>query len=160
MGHTSGKQDLAAAMLIAAVAFFCWFWVRAGSAGAIADAGGVTHATMPSIYAAALLILASLLAVHALIRIRREDDRSRQPEDATAQTAPAVSAYRFVGTVAALLVYAGFLGQVPLSILTVGFLFFLFWLYGHRRWLTMAVAAIIGGAAIDVLFIRVLHVPL
>lgn len=160
MGRSSGKQDLAAAAVLAAIALFAWFWIRSGSTIVIAGSGGVTHATMPSIYAAVLLVLSALLAVHALIRIRRDDIPSGQATVPLEEPTKAANAVRFVGTVIALLVYAALLGNAPLSLLTMGFLFGMFWLYGHRRLVPTAIVAVIGGLAIDLLFIRALHLPL
>lgn len=158
MDRTSGKQDLAAAALLAAVSLFAWFWIRSGSSTVIAG-DGITHVTMPSIYAAALLTLSALLAIHALLRLRREDVQSGRGASSEPPAASA-SAWRFLGTVAGLLVYAGLLNRAPLSILTMAFLFAMFWLYGHRRLLPTAIVAVIGGLAVDVIFLRFLHLPL
>lgn len=160
MGRTSGKQDLAAAVLLAALALFVWFWIRSASATVVVGSGGVTFATMPSIYAAALLILSALLGVQALIRIRQGEVDSSGGAGTPERLKKVTNALRFFGTIAALLAYAALLNRLPLAPLTMVFLFGMFWLYGHRRWLPTAVVAIIGGLAVDALFIRALQLPL
>lgn len=147
-------QDLVLAAILAAIALFVLVDMG-GSAGTnIVRGGEVTHATLPMFYAGVLLLLTLLLALKALIRLRRPDG-----SEPAFSLAPAVW-LRIAGTLACLVGYVLLLKLVPFIVLTAAFLALLFILYGHRALLPIALVSIIGAVALDALFIRILHLPI
>jgi hypothetical protein len=59
-----------------------------------------------------------------------------------------------------MIVFAFALPLLPFWPLSAAMLAALFVLYGHRSWVTIALVAGIGSLMMDVLFIRILNLPL
>lgn len=147
-------QDLILAAILVAISLFVLIDMGSSAGTNIVSGGEVTHSTLPIVYAGILLILTFLLAVKAVIHLRRPE--TKEP---AFSLAPAVW-LRIAGTLAGLLAYVLLLKIVPFIVLTAAFLAVLFVFYGHRKPLPIAVTAIVGAVALDALFIRVLHLPI
>lgn len=148
-------QDLAVAAVLTAIGVFVIYDMSSSSSTNIVRAGEVTYTTLPLLYAGILLLLTLLLAVKAAVRLRRPDADG----GAGFALAPAVW-LRIGGTLVLLLGYVLLLKSLPFILLTAGFLGLLFILYGHRRPLPIFAVAATGAAALDALFVRILHLPI
>ncbi len=133
----------------------------------ISGAGVLTFATLPSIYAGALIALSALLALNAFrscIRTgwRKAADAVVAPSsdaDAKGPTQKTILS-RTVATLLLLIVYALLLQYVHFMVLTTLFLAVLFVVLGQRSWLWVPLIAVLGGAGFYALFIWGLNLPI
>ena len=165
----SGKAqwDLIAAGLLLALAVFVLVRTSIGFGAPFADAGGIFPETLPRVYGVALLVLALILGVEAWNRRNDPPAGTGTGEDASADASEEDSPFssslpwgRLLGTLAAVVVYAIVLPMAPFLPITAAFLASLFFLYGHRNYVSLGLVALIGALAMDVLFIRILSLPL
>lgn len=147
-------QDIIVAAVLAALAAFVLFTMSGRTSTNIVKAGEVTATTLPLLYGAILLFLTAVLAGKALYNLRRPGKKT------TAFSHPPKVWARIAGTLILLTAYVALLKEVPFLPLTAVFLAAMFVLYGHRRWLPIALVAGIGAVALDVLFIRILSLPI
>jgi hypothetical protein len=162
------KWDIVAAGIIFALAVFVLVSTYIGFGSAFADAGGVFPETLPRVYGIALLVFSVILAVEAWSR-RNMSSAPVESDDPDGESEPPVNAApfsmdlpwgRILGTLAAMIVFAFALPLLPFWPLSAAMLAALFVLYGHRSWVTIALVAGIGSLMMDVLFIRILNLPL
>lgn len=135
----------------------------------IRGAEALTFATLPTIYGAALVGLATLYFLGAAIGLLR-DRRTARPQVAAPKAVPAAEegevvpartvAVRTWTTLALLIAYAALLEVLPFFPITAAFLFLLFWLYGQRSPVKTGAIALLGGGAFYLLFIQILNLPI
>lgn len=162
------KWDIVAAGIMFALAVFVLVSTFIGFGSAFADAGGVFPETLPRVYGIALLVLSAVLGFEAWLRRNLapgpvETDNSKAEAVPPADYSPFPKNFpwgRIFGTLAAIIAYAIALPLVPFLPLTAVLLAALFVLYGHRSVVSIALVAGIGSLLMDVLFIRVLNLPL
>ena len=151
MGRPARRDLVTAVVLVAVGAFIIWK-SQAAADVAFVDAGGVTPGTLPTIYAAILVALSGLMGWQAL--------RGRAVGKEAVFRLPRRVWGRILGTLALLIAYALLLPVVPFAALTFVFLAGLFLLYGHRRPVTVLATAVLGTAALELVFIHLLGLPI
>jgi Tripartite tricarboxylate transporter TctB family len=152
--NRSASQDAVVALFLAAFGVFVLVDMGMARGANIVGAGGVTFATLPMLYAGLLLLLSALMLVGAIVRLRRE------PDGKIAFVLAPVVWVRIGSTIGLCLLFALLLNRVPFMLLTAVFLFLLFLAYGHRKFQSALVVAVVGAIGLDALFLRILHLPL
>lgn len=149
----SARRDLISAIGLALIAGYVVWRSWTSDSAAFADAGGITPGTLPGLYGLLLMALAGLLALNAF--------RTRRGPDAPSGFALTRTAWlRIAASLVFLTGYALLLPVVPFFVLTAAFLALMFVVYGHRRPAPVLAVALIGAGALDLLFLRVLQLPL
>lgn len=164
---SKSKWDLVAAGGILLLALFVLIRTQIGFGASFSDAGGIYPETLPRVYGIALLIMGLILAIEAWNRRNNPPAEPEIGEDcgevAMVDPNPFSTSLpwgRIAGTLAALILYVFLLPLAPFLLITTVFLVALFVLYGHRAPFPIALAAFIGALAMEVLFIRILSLPL
>jgi hypothetical protein len=128
----------------------------------------VDHATLPKIWGVVLVVLVALWMVRTAFELRdvsREmRARGMRPREMRLQymfpDLPKTLALRMLITVAALVVYAGFLEVVPFALSTGVFLFVLLLAFGQPISKVMIGLSVGGGIGFHLLFVTALKLPL
>lgn len=144
------RADCVAALVLAGIGLFVVVQSWTSASGVFVKAGGVTAWTLPGIYGAILVVLSLLLLAKSLLgpAVRSDFNLDRR------------AWVRVVGTVAVAVLYAFALSAVPFFVATAAVLAALFVLYGRRNLPAVAATALVGAGVLDVLFIRLLKLPL
>ncbi len=117
-------------------------------------------ATLPRLYGLLLLGLSVLLAATSLVRKRREMRSGAALGRAPSPLSNPVVLGRAAGTVVLTALYVVGLERLQFFPVTAVFLAAMFLLYGRRPLWGVGLAALLGAAALDVVFIRVINLPL
>lgn len=117
-------------------------------------------ATLPRIYALMLTGLSLLLAGSALFNARKKEGTEAASSRARSPHLNPVVLGRAVGTVALTVLYVLGIESLPFFPVTAMFLAVTFILYGRRPFWGVAVVALLGSAALDVVFVRIINLPL
>ncbi len=120
----------------------------------------VGFATLPRLYALLLVALSILLGASALIRNRKEARGLIAPDEVHSVLADRTVVLRMVGAVVLLILYVIGLESFSFLPLTIAFLAAMFLLYGRRPLWAVGLVAVLGGLALDIVFIRIIDLPL
>lgn len=120
----------------------------------------VGFATLPRLYASLLIGLGALLGGNSLIEMHRDARAGRAPLRNRSPLADRTVLLRTVGTVALLVLYVIGLEHTAFFPATTVFLGVMFLIYGRAPLWRVLLVAILGAAALDVLFIQVINLPL
>ena len=155
------RWDIVAATIIGAIAIFVLATTYVGFGAPFADAGGIYPETLPRVYGYALLLLSLVLAFEAWSQ--RKAPLSGDADETEKDASPFPRDFpwgRVAGTLGLTVIFAYCLPLLPFFPLAAVFLASLFVLYGHRAPVNIGLVSLIGAAAMDVLFIRILNLPL
>lgn len=160
-------KDLALGCFLLIVGIFAFISVNATEQTRISSGKAITYATMPSIWAGLLTLLALLFMANALLEILAERQQRNEGEGISHPRAmewfsgeKRIVIVRTTGTLALLLIYIMLLLHVNFAVLTTAFLFLMFYLYGQTSVIQNAFIAICGGLGFYLLFIYFLKIPL
>jgi hypothetical protein len=162
-GTVAAKRDAVVSAVLIVVGLAAIFRINTVGTSRAVVTQSLTHASLPTLYASLLVLLSAVMLIGALrVLLRRpigaRDDALRPSEGGTA-TDHSSFLVRWLGTLAALVVFALLLPHVPFLLLTTVFLASLFWLFGRTGLVKVAAASIIGGSAFYLLFVVFLRLP-
>ena len=157
---SDSTKDFVLAMVLLALSVLALAVLARTRSGGEDVANVVGFATLPRLYALLLAGLSILLAAGALIRNRREARGLIERGEIHSVLADRTVLMRMVGAVGLLVLYV--IGLQYLSFLptTIVFLAAMFLLYGRRPLWAVGLVAVLGGAALDIVFIRIIDLPL
>lgn len=144
------RVESLAALVLTGIGVFVVATSWSSASGVFVKAGGITAWTLPGIYGAILVGLALLLLTKALLRHGGDAGRTLDRR----------GWLRVVGTLIAAVAYGMALTEVPFFLSTAVLLAALFVLYGRRQVVPIVVTALVGAGVLDVLFIRLLNLPI
>lgn len=155
----STKDSILAAVLIALGigALIVLAHTRSGGTD-VADVVG--FATLPRLYAGLLVGLGGVLAASSLIKRLREARGHSAVHRIRSPLADPTVLVRTFGSIVLLVLYVLGLQQFSFFPVTAIFLAVMFFLYGRGPIWRVLLVAVIGAAALDVLFIRIIDLPL
>lgn len=158
MPDTTKDCVLAAALIaLGAGALVVLAHTRSGGAN-VADVVG--FATLPRLYAGLLIGLGALLGANALLKALRQRAAGAAAARSRSSLADPKVLLRTVGALALLVLYVIGLERFDFLAVTAAFLAAMFLLYGRGPlWRVLLIAAV-GAAALDVLFVRIIDLPL
>jgi len=150
--------------------FLAAFFIALGSAALIVLAhthsGGANVAdvvgfgTLPRLYAGLLVGLGALLAGSSLIKLLQEARGRAAVLRIRSPLADPTVLMRTLGSMVLLVLYVLGLQQFTFFPVTAVFLAVMFFLYGRGPIWRVLLVAVVGAAALDVLFIRLIDLPL
>ena len=157
---TESKKDVLLAIALVALGLGTLFVLSRTPDNGTHAADVLDFATLPRIYALMLTALSGVLAVTAWLRGRQVHKWSA-PEDRrrSALSEPRVLG-RALGTIALTAIYIVAIEHLNFMVATTTFLALTFLLYGRRPLWGVALTAVLGAAALDVVFIRIIDLPL
>lgn len=158
MSETS--KDLILALVLMAVSIAALLVLAHTRSGGEDVANVVGFATLPRLYAILLIGLSMLLGGNAVLRARREMRDPAEVGKAGSLLANPTVLIRMVGAVMLLVLYVLALQDFSFLPVTIAFLAAMFLLYGRRPLWRVALVALLGGIGLDVLFIRIIDLPL
>ncbi len=129
-------------------------------AGGSSGADVVGFATLPRLYAGLLVGLGALLAASSLFKMLRDARSHHVAPKVRSAFADPIVLMRAFGSIVLMILYVLGLQQFPFFPVTAVFLAVMFFLYGRGPIWRVLLVAILGGAVLDVLFIRIINLPL
>ncbi|UCH20335.1 MAG: tripartite tricarboxylate transporter TctB family protein [Deltaproteobacteria bacterium] len=135
----------------------------------ISSGAKLTYATLPKIYSWILILLVCLYMAKVVFAIWKDRAAEKRPigGDEPKESAPEIAyssqkviLLRTIGTVIIVLAYVLLLEHLHFFILTILFLFVLFFVYGQRSILKITAVSICGGTVFYILFIHILKLPI
>lgn len=164
-GTVAAKRDAAVSSVLIVVGLAAIVRINTVGTSRAAFTQTLTHASLPTLYASMLVFLSALMLIGSLrALLKRRSSVERGDADRSLHRGASSESnrllLRWLGTLAALVVYAGLLPHVQFLLLTTSFLAILFWLFGRTGLVKVAAASITGGFAFYLLFIVFLRLPL
>jgi len=157
---SEASKDFLLAIVLIAVSIAALVVLEYTRSGGEDVANVVGFATLPRLYAILLIGLSSLLGISALLRARRESRSSTEQSRVRSLLANRSVLFRMVGAVTLLVLYVLALQYFSFLPVTILFLAAMFLLYGRRPLWRVALVAVLGGVSLDLLFIRIIDLPL
>ena len=167
-------KDSIFGVVLLGVGIFALVDINVGQPSSPAPPGEITYASFPTMLSILLTLLAfgylasSLMAVGRLRRsegaLQRVDGTPAadggKDEEEIEPVDKRLVLIRTVGTLVFLLSYVFLIMYVEFTLATILFLFVMFYLYGQRSLIRIAATSVVGGGALGVFFLHVLHLPL
>ena len=136
----------------------------------ISSAAELTYATMPTIYSWILILLVAIYIAKTILAMWKEPagkkkqpmngDEPKESLSESAFTSQKTIMLRTIGTLFILFAYVLLLELVHFLILTILFLWLLFFTYGQRSILKITAVSTCGGIVFYFLFIHILKLPI
>jgi len=155
----SGKDSVLAVVLIAlgVAALVVLAHTRSGGTS---GADVIGFASLPRVYALLLIVLGGMLAASSAARLLREARGRVQPHRIRSALADPTILMRMIGSIVLLVLYAVGLQYFVFFPVTAVFLAAMFLLYGRGPIWRVILVSLLGAGAFDVLFIRIIDLPL
>lgn len=140
---------------------FALIYINSGKETTISGAQSFDFATVPTIWA---LVLGVLVIIHLVITVTKnkqvESCASSQETQKTPNERDKVVRLRTLFTFLTLVAYVFLLGKINFFILSVGFLFTMFYVLGQRKILVNTIVSLVGGVLLHLILIVGLQLPL
>ena len=157
---SDSAKDFVLAVVLMALSVVALLVLAGTRSGGEDVANVVGFATLPRLYALLLVALSMLLGASALIRNRKEARGLLAPGEVHSVLADRTVVLRMAGAVVLLVLYVIGLESFSFLPLTIAFLAAMFLLYGRRPLWAVGLVAVLGGLALDIVFIRIIDLPL
>lgn len=160
------KRDILISIVFIFIGILAIVKINMGDGTKSVHTATLTHATLPTIYGALMIFLAGMILLGALRKLltgRRGPGPERvnpQTDAVVAEVSRATVMLRTWGTLVLLVTYSFLLPHVNFIVLTAAFLALLFFLYGRRNVLHIALFSLLGSAGFYMLFIYFLNLPM
>ena len=158
MSESTKDSLLAAVLIVLGIGALVVLAHTRSGGGNVANVVG--FATLPRFYAALLIGLGGLLAVSSLVKLLREVRGHQAVHRIRSALADPVVLMRTFGSIVLLVLYVLGLQQLAFFPVTAVFLAVMFFLYGRGPIWRVLIVAVVGAAALDILFIRIIDLPL
>ncbi|WP_373089128.1 tripartite tricarboxylate transporter TctB family protein [Sneathiella sp.] len=162
---SENMKDIALGVVLVAIGLFALFYIQYGPGEAIQSSrdANITFRSFPVAISSLLVVISSLYVVSSLMslsRSRKEGAGLNVDEHAEKIAPPPFLFLRILAVVAMLIGFALLIGKIPFFLLTGGFLFIAFFIFGETRVGPNAIVAVIGGGLFHGLFVSILNLPL
>ena len=155
----SAKDSVLAAVLIA-LGVGALVVLAHTRSGGTSGADVIGFASLPRLYAILLIGLGGLLAISSVTKLLGEARGRLQARRIRSALANPTILLRTIGTVVLLILYVLGLQKFVFFPVTALFLAAMFFLYGRGPIWAVILVAIVGAGTLDVLFIRIIDLPL
>lgn len=153
-------KDLLLALVLIVVGVGALIVLAHTKSGGTDSANVVGFATLPRLYAALLVGLGLLLAGTSGVQVIKERRGTVTPTMVSSALSDPIVLMRAIGTVVLLVLYVVGLEALPFFPVTVAFLALMFLIYGRKPLWRVLIVAAVGAAALDVVFVRIIELPL
>lgn len=157
-------KDITVGIVLVAVGLFALFYIQFGPGEAIQSSrdANITFRSFPIAISILLVVISCLYVVSSLMSLSspRKDKMGLDGNENAKVAPPSFLFLRILAVVAMLIGFALLIGKIPFFLLTGGFLFIAFFIFGEKRMGLNAVVAVLGGGLFHGLFVSILNLPL